>query len=198
MIANDSAFCGVANLVHTDGVASTKSASYQAGSGSLEPGAVSSAEERHVHTVDVSGSIPLPPTTSTTMRGDVSEAIAIAAFMRLGYLVSRPLSNGLPYDFIADDGGRLMRVQVKTGSVRDGALFAKLGSSKYHRGRREIIGYVGRVEWVCIVHPISGRCYMVRPDGAGSSIMLRLEASRNNQTCGVRMAEEYALERTRL
>ena len=49
-------------LVHTE------SGSYEPEGmkyGSIEPGAVSSAAERHVHTVEVSGSIPLPPTKAT-------------------------------------------------------------------------------------------------------------------------------------
>lgn len=51
------------HLVHTEEVLPNESIASAGVSGSIEPGAVSSAEERHVHTVDVSGSIPLPPTT---------------------------------------------------------------------------------------------------------------------------------------
>lgn len=183
----------VTPLVHTDEAALAESTGSTEETSSYELGAISSAEERHVHTVDVSGSIPLSPTTSTTLKGDVSEAIAIAEFMRLGYRVSRPLSNGLPYDFIADDGSRLLRVQVKTGRLKAGGIHATLGSSKYHRGRRECIGYGGRVEWVCIVNQATGRCYVTRPEEAQGSIVFRLEASRNNQATGVRWAPDYEL-----
>lgn len=113
--------------------------------------------------------------------------------MRLGYFVARPFSNGLPYDFIVDDGTKLLRVQVKTGQIRSGVICARLGSSKHHRGRRESIGYKGRVEWICIVHPHTGRCYVIRPEDAETSVMLRLDASRNNQVQRVRWAADYEL-----
>jgi hypothetical protein len=183
-----------ANLVHTDEGALEESTAYGVGTGSPEPGTRSSAGERCLHTADVVGSIPTASTTSTTRIGDISEALAIAEFMRLGYLVSRPFSNGLPYDFIADDGAQLYRVQVKTGAVKRGALHASLGSSKYHRGRRERVGYVGRVELVCIVNQATGRCYVVKPEAAAGSVVLRLEPSGNNQAAGVRWAHDYELK----
>lgn len=68
MTANDLAFCGVANLVHTDEVASTKSASYGLASGANEPGTRSSAGEHALHTGGVVGSIP----TASTIRQPLS------------------------------------------------------------------------------------------------------------------------------
>lgn len=179
-------------LVHTEQAALVEPDASTGPDRASGPGEISSAEERHVHTVDVSGSNPLSPTT-TTFKGDISEALAIAAFMQLGYFVSRPVSNGLPYDFIADNGRSLMRIQVKTGRLADGTISARLGSSKYHRSRRESIGYLGRVEWVCIVNPHNGRCYVIRPEDAGGYVMLRLTPSRNSQEKRVRWASDYEL-----
>lgn len=182
---------GRAHLVHTEQAAPKESKASIEPDRASGPGEISSAEERHVHTVDVSGSNPLSPTT--TIKGDISEALAIAAFMQLGYFVSRPFSNGLPYDFIADNGRSLMRIQVKTGRLMDGTISARLGSSKYHRGRRESIDYLGRVEWVCLVNPHNARCYVIRPEDANGYVMLRLTPSRNNQAKRVRWAADYEL-----
>ena len=79
MIANDSAFCGVANLVHTDEVASTKSASYGLASGANEPGTRSSAGEHALHTGGVVGSIP---TASTIRRRRDRPALRSVYFVR--------------------------------------------------------------------------------------------------------------------
>jgi hypothetical protein len=49
-------------------------------------------------------------------QGDVGEAAAIDWFTRLGAAVSFPLFHSPDYDLIADLGGRLLRVQVKTSS----------------------------------------------------------------------------------
>lgn len=47
-------------------------------------------------------------------QGDLGEARAIFELTRLGYILSKPLINHVPYDLIADKNGVLYRVQVKT------------------------------------------------------------------------------------
>lgn len=162
-------------------------------SGSLELGAVSSVGERLLHTQDVGGSNPSPPTNPTTWIGDICEAIAVAEFMALGYAVSKPLSNGLPYDLIVDDGRRLMRVQVKSGALRDGAIVGRMCSSKYHRNQRSAVHYGASVDWIVVVARELRRVFVVRPDEAQHSVMLRLDPSKNNQSRGVRWAADYEL-----
>ncbi len=121
--------------------------------------------------------------------------MAIAEFMRLGFAVSRPMSNGLAYDFIADDGVKLIRIQVKTGRMVNDCIKARLGSSKYHRGRRECVGYKGRVDWVVVVMQDQRAFYAIRPEDAGGDIHLRVTPSKNNQAAGVRWARDYELSR---
>jgi bifunctional DNA-binding transcriptional regulator/antitoxin component of YhaV-PrlF toxin-antitoxin module len=53
-------------------------------------------------------------------QGDVGEAAAIEWLTRLGAAVSFPLFHSPDYDLIADLGGRLLRVQVKTSSCKHG------------------------------------------------------------------------------
>lgn len=54
--------CAVAHLVHTEEAALAESSTCGLETGSEEPGAISSVEERSVHTGKVSGSTPLSPT----------------------------------------------------------------------------------------------------------------------------------------
>lgn len=56
---------------------------------------------------------------SPNQKGDWAELSVAARFMALGWSVSKPLSNGLPYDFILDRGSGLVRVQVKGARIRD-------------------------------------------------------------------------------
>jgi hypothetical protein len=151
----------------------------------------SSAGERLLHTQDVASSILAASTT--TFIGDVCEAIATARLLELGYGVSRPVSNGLPYDLIADDGRRLLRMQVKSASYREGALFTRMNSSKYHRGGRASVHYAGRVDWIVPVWRETGRCFAVRPEEAKQMVTLRIDPARNNQASGVRWAQDYEL-----
>ena len=49
-----------------------------------------------------------------TKQGDLGEARAVYEFVRLGYVVSKPMQVHVPYDLIVDKEGVLYRVQVKT------------------------------------------------------------------------------------
>ncbi len=62
MSSKDFAVCGVANLVHTDEVASNESTPCLGVSGANEPGTHSSAGEHRLHTAGVVGSIPTAST----------------------------------------------------------------------------------------------------------------------------------------
>ena len=54
--------------------------------------------------------------------GDRTEAIVIAALVRRGYRVLRPLSSNERYDLVLDLDGEFLRVQCKTGRLRNGAI----------------------------------------------------------------------------
>jgi hypothetical protein len=58
-------------------------------------------------------------------RGNVSESIVMAAYLKAGFMVSIPFGAGAPYDLIVDTGNRLCRVQVKTGWLRKGCILYK-------------------------------------------------------------------------
>jgi hypothetical protein len=184
-------------LVHTDEAALVESTPSAGSDGSKEPtrvrGAISSAVEHCFHTAGVSGSNPLSPTTLTSWRGDICETLAAAEFMRLGYGVSRPLSNAMPYDLVVDNGRRLFKVQVKSLAMKGDVLSASLVASKYHRSKRAPVSYAGRIDWFVMVSPELGRCFFA-PDPELRSIQLRLSPSRNNQSSGVRWADDYELK----
>ena len=52
--------------------------------------------------------------------GNLTELKCISAFYELGYSISIPYGENNRYDFIADIGGKLIKVQVKTSSTKDG------------------------------------------------------------------------------
>ena len=53
---------------------------------------------------------------TTTEQGDIGEARAIYEYVKLGYIVSKPINDKAKYDLIIDKDGVLQRVQVKTSS----------------------------------------------------------------------------------
>lgn len=80
MSSKDFAVCWVANLVHTDEVASNESTSCLGVSGANEPGTHSSAGEHRLHTAGVVGSIPTASTIPLTRQGWPDWRLILAPF----------------------------------------------------------------------------------------------------------------------
>lgn len=80
----------------------------------------------------------------TNDKGNVSESKVLAAFIEAGFIVSIPFGNGVPYDFIVDTGERLLKVQVKTGRLRDGCILFPLRRFSGHsgKGKRYVAGEI--------------------------------------------------------
>lgn len=53
-------------------------------------------------------------TMSRAQQGDLGEARAAYELVKLGYKLSKPLHNHVPYDLIGDKDGRLYKIQIKT------------------------------------------------------------------------------------
>jgi len=51
---------------------------------------------------------------STKLKGDIAEQASILRLLELGWAVSKPIGDRLPYDLIADIGGSLVKLQVKS------------------------------------------------------------------------------------
>ena len=152
----------------------------------VEPGICNSA---------VAGSSPAPSSKRRHPKvvGDRSEVEVFIALYRAGYgVLTAPFGENLRYDCVIDDGARLLRVQVKTGRVANGAIrFPVCSTYWYGRTRR---GYRGEVDLFAVYCPATGRVYLVPIDECGSSeVWLRLVPTRNRQRSRVRWASDYEL-----
>lgn len=56
---------------------------------------------------------------STQFKGDVTELLVSAYLLKLGYVVSKPLTQDSKYDLIVDINHKLIRIQVKTARLND-------------------------------------------------------------------------------
>ena len=54
--------------------------------------------------------------------GERSEAQVLAALLKLGKVVLMPYGDNQRYDFVVEDGGEFIRVQCKTGKLKDGRV----------------------------------------------------------------------------
>src|SRR5271168_600225 len=94
--------------------------------------------------------------------GDVSELMVMAALVRVGYRLAIPYGESSRYDvIIEDEDGRLARVQIKTGRLRNGAIEFNGYSSHSHRGGVSTRSYAGDVELFGVYCPQVDRCFLV-------------------------------------
>lgn len=134
---------------------------------------------------------------STKAKGNLTELQCITAFYQLGYQVSIPYGENSRYDFIADVNRKLIRVQVKTSSIKQdtkGAIsFAtastRINSTKNitHRYTKDEIDYFATF-W-------DNKCYLIPvEETAGREKTLRFIPPANGQIKGITFAKDYELE----
>ena len=71
----------------------------------------------------------------TSGKGNISELKVITAYVEAGLAVSIPFGGGAPYDLIVDTGTRLLKVQVKTGRLRNGCMLFPTVRFSGHTGK---------------------------------------------------------------
>jgi PD-(D/E)XK endonuclease len=131
----------------------------------------------------------------TVNRGNAAEAAVLAALARADILVLIPFGEGAAFDLAAvvPPDGDVVRIQVKSGRIRNGCVEFNTCSTDHGSGRGS---YVGRAE-VIAVHADDPQALFVVPVEAcpTSKGYLRLEQPRNNQRRRVRLAADYEFER---
>ena len=131
---------------------------------------------------------------TTTQKGDVTELLVCAFLIRKGIKVSKPISNDLRYDLIADYKGKLIKIQVKTSHPgrSNGTITFKTSSSTLQTtGKSTRRKYTNReIDYFATV--IGTDVYFIPiADTRGTEFSMRLKPSRNNQTKGTHALNQY-------
>jgi PD-(D/E)XK nuclease superfamily protein len=139
---------------------------------------------------------PNGPSAHPVDIGDRTEAIIVAELVRRGYRVLRPLSANQRYDLVLDLGDRFLRVQCKTGRLRNGAIVFSMRSCRSDTKRTYVRSYSCEEADVFLVHcPETDRIYAVAVGDSGvlNTASLRVDAPANNQLKGIRWAVDHEL-----
>jgi hypothetical protein len=126
-------------------------------------------------------------------QGNAAEAAVLHALTLAGVQVLVPFGDGLSFDLAAvlPDGGEILRIQVKSGRIRNRCVLFNTCGSDHGRGRKD---YRGRADCIAVYVRESDGVYVVPVDECpGYVCTLRLDAPRNNQRLGVRLAENYTV-----
>ena len=131
---------------------------------------------------------------TTDQKGAIAEACIVAAALKLGVEVYRPVAEGGRYDLIFDMRPELLRVQCKWVTLRKGVMTVFcLSSRRAPEGFRRRTYSAEEVDAIAAYCMELDRCFLIpialvnnRP-----SIGLRVEPSRNNQRRGINWADDF-------
>jgi len=132
----------------------------------------------------------MPDTNSV---GNLSEAKILAALVEAGYVVAKPFGEGHKYDYIIDDGVSLLRLQCKTGRLKNGCVaFNAYSVAGNSNGKRQ--GYRGSADLFGVYCPDNQQVYLVPVAEVGiGGTLLRVEETLNKQQKRIRWAKDYNL-----
>jgi hypothetical protein len=134
------------------------------------------------------------PKRNTKLKGDRSEVAVMAALINAGYSISVPFGENHRYDLLADDGERILRVQVKTGKMSGDVIRYSCSSSHSHRGGVFARPYFGQVDIIAVFCPQNGKVYILpEKEFVATRAHLRLSEPANNQRRRIRWAREFEL-----
>jgi hypothetical protein len=141
----------------------------------------------------------------TKLIGDRTTAMVLAHLLTKYESVCIPFGDNLRYDLLVDTGEKVLRIQCKTGRLRQGSVrFATVSYSYHHpsyvngiREGKQINArhpYKGQADLFGVYCPETREVYLFPVDEAGAStISLRVEPPKNNQEKGVRWAADYRI-----
>ncbi len=130
-------------------------------------------------------------TMGPKMIGEMSESLVLAHLLKLGFSVSVPFGNSQKYDLVLDRAGKLDRVQVKTGRIKNGCVVFQTAARNTINGKRT--SYYGAADLLMIYCPDNGLVYVVpiTADMNASTMALRLDRPSNGQASGIRWAADH-------
>jgi PD-(D/E)XK nuclease superfamily protein len=137
---------------------------------------------------------PKGPSNHPVEVGQRTEAIILAEFVRRGYRVLVPFGVNHRYDLVLDLGDRFLRVQCKTGRLKNGCV---LFSARSVRSNRRAIlerSYVGEANVFAVYCPDTDRVYAVPVENTLRTLgTLRVDPPANHQAKGIRWAADFEL-----
>jgi PD-(D/E)XK endonuclease len=130
----------------------------------------------------------------TIRRGNAAEAAVLHRLIHAEIPVYLPFGGGSPVDLLAlvPPDGRVVRMQVKSGRVREGCIRFNTCSTDHGAGRQN---YEGRADVIAVYVHQSDSVYVVPvTDCPSYQAMLRVVPPRNNQRQRIRFADDYSFE----
>lgn len=135
---------------------------------------------------------------STKQVGNLTELQCLTALCELGYNVSIPYGDSARYDIIADICGKLIRIQVKTSSLKNAddenvIHFSCRSTHTTSQGVNNVRYSEDEIDYFATYW--KNKCYLIPISECSTTKTLRLALPKNNQTKGISFAWDYELEK---
>ncbi|HLL75733.1 MAG TPA: group I intron-associated PD-(D/E)XK endonuclease [Pyrinomonadaceae bacterium] len=129
------------------------------------------------------------------VKGDIALAFAIARLTELGWNVGVLLTEHARYDLLAEKAGRVARVQVRSGKLRDGFINVNLRNSYADKnGTHTKLRAAGEYDLLAVYCPGTREVYFLEDSNLGTNanaVCLRVEPARNGQQKRIRPASDF-------
>ena len=130
-------------------------------------------------------------------KGNLTELQCLTAFYQEGCHVSLPYGENSRYDMIVDVQGKLIRVQVKTSSLKnnsnDAITFSCRSSHVNSTGVKNIKYTDEEIDYFATFW--EGQCYLIPVSECSTEKILRFSPPRNGQIKGISFASDYTLQK---
>ena len=134
---------------------------------------------------------------TTDQKGAIAEACIVAAAVKLGVEVYRPVAEGGRYDMIFDVGSRLLRVQCKWAATVNQALVVRCYTFRRTRnGWKKTTYTADEVDLIAAYSVDHDRCFLIPIELVENrpTIQLRVAPALNNQKRRVNWADDFDFE----
>jgi hypothetical protein len=131
--------------------------------------------------------------------GDKTTLAVLTVLYALGYDLYLPFGENTRPDLVVERGAELIRIQIKSGRLRDGAVQFSCCSNYGHHPMPAMVRrpYHGEVDAFAVFCRETECVYLIPIDEVKNSshASLRVEPTKNNQRDGVRWAADYEIGR---
>jgi hypothetical protein len=127
--------------------------------------------------------------------GHRSEAAIVSELVKRGYRVLLPFGVNQRYDLVVETTrGDFLKVQCKTGRLRDGTVRFNAMSTQSNMNGSRSRDYRGEIDLFAVYCPETEGAYFISATEVGPrGLFLRVNPTRNKQRKRVRWAAEYEL-----
>lgn len=128
-------------------------------------------------------------------KGNLTEMQCMSAFMAQNCGVSIPFGDNSKYDFIADVDGQLLKIQVKTASLKDenAIKFSCRSTHVNCTGVKNIRYSADEIDYFATYW--NGQCYLIPVSECSAEKTLRFAPPKSGQLKGITFAADYILEK---